>query len=191
MTSVPLFSVLLAVALLAGHQDPVVPPQPFDAWMGELVADARERGFSDDLLKRTLAGLEPLPRVVQEDRTQAELVVGFERYNRSRVNARTVLRGREQARLHRTLLGRIERDYEVQRRFLVAIWGMETQYGRITGRTPVFQALATLAWEGRRAEFFRGELFDALSMVSRGYIDAPSMTGSWAGAMGHPQFMPS
>src|SRR5687768_13716853 len=98
MTSVPLFSVLLAVALLAGHQDPVVvPPQPFDAWMGELVADARERGFSDDLLQRTLAGLEPLPRVVQEDRTQAELVVGFERYYRSRVNARTVLRGREQA----------------------------------------------------------------------------------------------
>ena len=199
MTFVRLFSlVLLLVVLagsqngLAGRQDPVAdPPQPFEAWLAELVVLARERGFSDDLLQRTLTGLEPLRRVIQEDRSQAELVVGFERYYRSRVNARTIRRGREEARRHRTLLGRVERDYDVQRRFLVAIWGMETQYGRITGRIPVFQALATLAWEGRRAEFFRGELFDALSMVSKGYIDAPSMTGSWAGAMGHPQFMPS
>ena len=79
----------------------------------------------------------------------------------------------------------------MQRRFVVAIWGMESRYGRITGRTPVFQALATLAWEPRRAAFFRGELFDALSMVARGHIEASSMTGSWAGAMGQTQFMPS
>ena len=192
MTLVRLFSLLFIFGVISGSQNPVVePPQPFDAWLSELMAEARERGFSDDLLKRTLTGLEPLHRVVQQDRTQAELVVGFERYYRSRVSARTIRRGREQARQHRTLLGRIERDYDVQRRFVVAIWGMETQYGRVTGRTPVFQALATLAWEGRRAEFFRGELFDALSMVARGHIDAPSMTGSWAGAMGNPQFMPS
>ena len=195
MTSVRLFSLLsllLAFAVFTGAQTPAVEPsQPFDTWLGELVADARQRGFSDDLLKRTLSGLEPLRRVIQEDRTQAELVVGFERYYRSRVTRRSITRGRDQVRLNRTLLGRIERDYDVQRRFVIAIWGMETQYGRVTGRTPVFQALATLAWEGRRAEFFRGELFDALNMVSKGYIDAPTMTGSWAGAMGHPQFMPS
>ena len=89
------------------------------------------------------------------------------------------------------MLGGIEDEYDVQRRFLVAIWGMETRYGRVTGNTPIFQALATLAWEPRRAAFFRGQLFDALTMVSSGYIDAPSMTGSWAGAMGQPQFMPS
>jgi membrane-bound lytic murein transglycosylase B len=73
----------------------------------------------------------------------------------------------------------------------MAIWGIETRYGRVTGNTPVFQALATLAWEPRRAGYFRDELFNALSMVSKGYIDTPTMTGSWAGAMGHPQFMPS
>ena len=100
-------------------------------------------------------------------------------------------RGRELARQHRTLLARIENKYEVQRRFLLAIWGIETRYGRVTGNVPVFQALATLAWEPRRSLFFRGELFDALTMVSRGHIEASTMTGSWAGAMGQPQFMPS
>jgi lytic murein transglycosylase len=74
---------------------------------------------------------------------------------------------------------------------VLAIWGLESHYGQFTGAYPVFQALATLAWEPRRSDFFRGELFKALSIVSGGYIDAKTMTGSWAGAMGQPQFMPS
>jgi membrane-bound lytic murein transglycosylase B len=74
---------------------------------------------------------------------------------------------------------------------LVAFWGMESRYGRIQGSTPVFQALATLAWEPRRATYFRSELFDALTMVQRRHIEANAMTGSWAGAMGQTQFMPS
>ena len=182
---------LVFLAVLPGKaQDAPAERPPFNEWLAEVVKDAKGE-FSDDLVTRTLEGLEPLERVIREDRSQAELVVGFERYYRSRVNARVVRRGRDMARQHRALLGRIENQYDVQRRFLVAIWGIETQYGRVMGRTPVFQALATLAWEGRREEFFKGELFDALRMVSRGHIDAPTMTGSWAGAMGHPQFMPS
>jgi membrane-bound lytic murein transglycosylase B len=102
-----------------------------------------------------------------------------------------VRRGKELAGSHATTLRRIESDFEVQRRFVLAIWGMESRYGRITGRTPVFKALATLAWEPRRAAYFRGELFDAISMVASGHIEATSMTGSWAGAMGQTQFMPS
>ena len=186
-----LFCALVFVALQSGNaQDAVRERPPFQEWLAGVVKDAKGE-FSDDLVMRTLEGLEPLERVIREDQSQAELVVGFERYYRSRVNARMVRRGREMARQHRALLGRIENQYDVQRRFLVAIWGIETQYGRVMGRTPVFQALATLAWEGRREQFFKGELFDALRMVSRGHIDAPTMTGSWAGAMGHPQFMPS
>jgi membrane-bound lytic murein transglycosylase B len=92
---------------------------------------------------------------------------------------------------NKAVLGQVVRKYNVQGRVLLAIWGMETRYGRVTGKVPVFQALATLAWEPRRATFFRGELFNALTMVQRGHIDAPSMTGSWAGAMGQTQFMPS
>ena len=153
--------------------------------------EARARGFSEALIREALADIEPLPRVIQNDRSQAELVVGFDRYLRSRVTPRVVTRGRDAAKLHGTVLSRIEDTYAVQRRFIVAIWGIETQYGRVTGNTPIFQALATLAWEPRRSEYFRGELFNALTMVSSGYADTKRMTGSWAGAMGHPQFMPS
>ena len=129
--------------------------------------------------------------MIQADRSQAELNPGFDRYLSTRVTRSVVARGREMLRQHRTVLTRVEREYEVQRRFVVAIWGMETRYGRIMGREPIFRALATLAWEPRRADYFRGELFDALTMVQRGHIDARSMTGSWAGAMGQAQFMPS
>jgi membrane-bound lytic murein transglycosylase B len=183
---------VLVCASSGAPQEPItdVPP-PFDDWLHQLIAEAKDRGYSADLIQETLAGLQPLPRVIQNDRSQAELVVGFERYYRTRVTRSFVRRGRELHREHRSLLDRVEDEYDVQRRFIVAIWGIETQYGRVTGSTPVFQALATLAWEPRRSAFFRGELFDALSMVSRGHIDAKSMTGSWAGAMGQPQFMPS
>jgi membrane-bound lytic murein transglycosylase B len=165
--------------------------QPFDAWLDGLIEEAQGRGFSPELVEETIAGLRPLTRVIQADRSQAELNPGFTRYLSTRLTPLMVRRGRELSRTHRTLLARIERSLDVQRRFLVAIWGIETQYGRITGRTPIFQALATLAWEPRRADYFRRELFDALTMVERRYIEAKAMTGSWAGAMGQTQFMPS
>jgi len=165
--------------------------QPFDAWLTEFVAEARGRGFGDELLSSTVMRLEPLHRVVSSDRTQAELTVTFARYLSSRLTPTVVRRGRELGAQHRGVLTGIEQKYDVQRRFMLSIWGMETRFGRVTGRTPIFQALATLAWEPRRAAFFRGQLFDALTIVNNGYIDAASMTGSWAGAMGQPQFMPS
>jgi membrane-bound lytic murein transglycosylase B len=190
---VRLTALLVAAALLHAPAQDLPPPEPppFSEWLEGVMDEARGRGFSEALIRDTLTGLEPLPRVIQSDRTQAELVVGFDRYYRTRVNARVVRRGHEALVANGSVLRRIEDTYNVQRRFIVAIWGIETQYGRVKGTTPVFRALATLAWEPRRAAFFRGELFDALTIVSRGDIDAASMTGSWAGAMGHPQFMPS
>jgi len=181
-----------SVAIAGQAQDVAVDAaQPFDAWLADFVSEARSRGFSDDLLSSTVVGLQPLHRVVASDRTQAEVIATFDRYLASRLTPAVVKRGRELAEQHRLVLNGIENKYDVQRRFMLSIWGMETRYGRVTGNTPIFQALATLAWEPRRATFFRGQLFDALTIVNNGYIDAPSMTGSWAGAMGQPQFMPS
>lgn len=199
MASVRVFPLLVTCAFVcasySGAQDPVVDaPQPFDTWLQELIAEAQDRGYTPEVINQTLVplmSLQPLERVVQNDRSQPELVVGFNQYYRTRVTPQSIRRGRDLARQHRALLDRIENAYDVQRRFVLAIWGMETRYGGFTGNTPVFQALATLAWEPRRAGFFRGELFNALTMVSRGDIDAGTMTGSWAGAMGQPQFMPS
>jgi membrane-bound lytic murein transglycosylase B len=184
-------AVLLAVSLFQAPQEPAAEPAPFDEWLQALMIEARDRGYSDELIQQALAKVEPLQRVIQNDRSQAELVVGFDRYYRTRVTPAMVNRGRDLAREYRTVLGRIESEYDVQHRFVLAIWGIETRYGRVTGNIPVFQALATLAWEPRRAEYFRRELFNALTMVSKGYIETKTMTGSWAGAMGHPQFMPS
>ena len=92
---------------------------------------------------------------------------------------------------HAPVLARIEAEYGVPRRVILAIWGMESQFGWITGGVPVFQALATLAWDPRRAEFFRGEIVKALSIVANGDITVAGMTGSWAGAMGRGQCLPS
>jgi membrane-bound lytic murein transglycosylase B len=193
-----------AALLLAVPQQPTGPepqpptpeevvqaPKPFDEWLRELMDEARARGYADEIVGPALSRLEPLVRVVQHDRTQAELTVGFERYFESRVNATVVRRGKEVAREHRALLSRVERTYGVSRRIILAIWGIESRYGRNTGRTPVFQALATLAWEPRRADFFRSQLFDALTMVASGHAEIDMMKGSWAGAMGQTQFMPS
>jgi membrane-bound lytic murein transglycosylase B len=194
-----LVALLLASATLLAQDTPVAPQSPppadpkleFSAWLTELVADARSRGFRDDLIAQTLSGLEPLHRVIQADRNQAELNPGFSRYLSARLTSTMIRQGQTMATQHRSLLTRLEAEYGVPRRVVLAIWGIETRYGRLTGRTPVFQALATLAWEPRRADYFRGELFNAMTMVDRRYIDARSMTGSWAGAMGQTQFMPS
>ena len=169
----------------------VAAPLSFDDWLTALTEEARGKGFSDGLIEETLAGLQPLERVIQSDRSQAELNPGFTRYASARLTPVMINRGKELLVHHKTLLARAEKEFGVQPRFLVAFWGIESRYGRIQGSTPVFQALATLAWEPRRATYFRGELYNALTMVQRGHIEADTMTGSWAGAMGQTQFMPS
>src|SRR5262245_50717559 len=186
---------LLSTLLLLPQQTPPSAPEapspPFEQWLQGLIGEARARGYSDELINSTLAGLTPIARVVERDSAQAEFTITLERYFRTRITPRVVRAGRENATEQRALLLRIQATYGVSPSILLAIWGLESHYGAFTGAYPVFQALATLAWQPRRAEFFRGELFNALAIVSGGYIDAKTMTGSWAGAMGQPQFMPS
>ena len=187
-----LIALLLSAALLAPAQDVVQEaPKPFDEWLSDVIADARARGFSEELLNDTLVGLQPLPRVVERDRSQTEFTRTLDRYFRALATPRIIRLGRQHAIEDGALLRSIQTTYGVPPSIVLAIWGIESHYGEFSGATPVFQALATLAWEPRRSEFFRGELFKALTIVSGGYIDAKTMTGSWAGAMGQPQFMPS
>ena len=186
---------LLSTVLLIPQQTPPTAPEapspPFEQWLQGLIDEARSRGYSDELVTSTLVGLTPIARVVERDSAQAEFTITLDRYFRTRITPRVVRMGREQALQQRALLGRIQAAYGVSPSILLAIWGLESHYGQFTGAYPVFQSLATLAFEPRRAEFFRGELFNALAIVSGGYIDAKTMTGSWAGALGQPQFMPS
>jgi membrane-bound lytic murein transglycosylase B len=168
-----------------------VDPVDFAAFLEGVRADALARGISATTVDRALVGLTPSPTVIERDRSQAEVVLSIEQYIARRLTAPFVRSGREMAVRHEGLLGRVSSHYGVPSRVIVAIWGIESNFGRFLGVRPIIQALATLAWEGRRGAFFRGELMNALEIVDRGYIGIEQLQGSWAGAMGQPQFMPS
>lgn len=154
--------------VLAGQVRPAVPPvtpPAFEPWLADLIEEAISRGFNRGLVTEALGGLQPVPGVLQADRAQAGPSPGLDAYLAQRLTPTLIARGRERMRDHRALLGRIERWFGVQRRFIVATWGAETGDGPYTGDVPVLQTLATLAWEPRRATYFRAELFDALRIV--------------------------
>jgi membrane-bound lytic murein transglycosylase B len=129
--------------------------------------------------------------VVEHDRKQPEVTQTFSEYMARRVTAALVAEGRKALRQHRALLEAVRRAYGVQPRFIVALWGVETRYGRYGGGYPVIASLVTLAYDARRARYFRRELLDALQILDAGHITPERMKGSWAGAMGQNQFMPS
>src|SRR4030095_14282214 len=124
-----LVALITAFTRVALTQTPTLPPQepaqPFDVWLADLIHEANEKGVKDELLQDTLVGIEPLPRVIQADRSQAELNPGLERYLSTRLTKANITRGRALAKQHRALLSRIEKEYGVQRRFVLAIWAME------------------------------------------------------------------
>jgi membrane-bound lytic murein transglycosylase B len=165
--------------------------EPFDVWLAQFRQQAAAEGISAAALDRALDGVEPIPEVIERDRRQPEGRLTFRDYNRRVLSPTRIARGRELMEQHREVLDRIAADYGVQPRFIVALWGIESNYGSFTGEFPVIGALATLAYEGRRAAFFRNELLQALRIVDQGDVAPAQMTGSWAGAMGQSQFMPS
>ena len=163
----------------------------FDSWLVEFRAEASGKGISPATLDAALTGLRPLEKVLNRDRKQPESKLTFETYSSRLLKPVNIERGRAMMAEHADLLRRVSNLYNVQPRFIVAIWGIETRYGAIKGGTEVVPALATLAFDRRRSRFFRAQLLDALRMVDKGYIGLADMKGSWAGAMGHPQFIPS
>jgi membrane-bound lytic murein transglycosylase B len=167
-------------------------PRPaFSEFIANIKEQALANGVSAATVEAALGNLEPLEIVVERDRTQAETVLTIDQYLQRRLTPRFVRTAVEQARKHRRLLAEVSKKYEVPGGAIVAIWGMESNFGGFTGTRPIIQALATLAWDGRRGAFFTSELMHALNILDRGYIDLESMKGSWAGAMGQTQFMPS
>ena len=191
-----LLTAVLVAAALAGvsaWQDPAPPAPPsFAEWLAGLRAEAVARGFRAELVDEALAGVEePLPVVLERDRSQAEVVLPLERYISQRLSRSVVRVGRQKRAEHRKLLDEVSAKYGVPPQIITAIWGVESNFGRFTGVRPTVPALATLAWDPRRATFFRAELFNALEILNRGDIALANLKGSWAGAMGQPQFMPS
>jgi membrane-bound lytic murein transglycosylase B len=169
---------------------PIVKPS-FEDWLSIVLDQAKGRGLTSKTVQTALSNVTPNPRVVELDRQQPEFTQTFWAYLDGRVSSNRIERGRKLLAQNKTLLAGIEKKYGVQGRFLVAFWGLETNFGQFLGGFPVIESLATLAYDDRRSEFFRAELFDALKILEQDHVDLENMVGSWAGAMGQPQFMPS
>ncbi len=163
----------------------------FGQWLTDLEPRARAAGISPATWSRALPHLRYLPDTIALDRRQSEFGARVWEYMDSAVTLARIAQGQAALRQHAALLARIEQRYGVPPEIVVAIWGIETSYGANRGRTPTLATLATLAKDGRRGPFFEAQLLDALQIVQAGDKDPAQMVGSWAGAFGHVQFMPS
>lgn len=191
----PLRNLLLAapvVALIAATGTACAQEQPpWQVFLQGVRDEARQAGIGEATLAAALSGLEPVERVLELDRHQPEGTITFSEYMEKRLPARLIETARQRYAQHRPLLDAIAFHYGLDAEAIVALWGLETRFGSYTGGFDVIAAVATLAWDARRSAFFRGELMAALTILDQGHIGRDDMMGSWAGAMGQSQFMPS
>lgn len=163
----------------------------FDAWLDDFRKEALQRGIKPEIVREALHDVKPIRRIIERDRNQSEFKLTYEVYVKRVVTPENVERGRAMARRHAALLKAVAAKYGVQPRIILAIWGIETRFGTVKADVPLIPAIATLAFDRRRSQYFRAQLYSALVMLDRGYIELKNLKGSWAGAMGQPQFMPS
>ncbi|MFC7702769.1 lytic murein transglycosylase [Plastorhodobacter daqingensis] len=163
----------------------------FNRWVEGFRPRATAQGISPQVFDRAFRNASYMPDVVQRDRNQAEFTRAIWDYLDGAVSATRINTGRAKLAEHARVLQAIEARYGVEKEVVLAVWGMESSYGGFRGTTPIIPALATLAYDGRRGPFFEEQLVAALKIVQAGDIGPEAMTGSWAGAMGHTQFMPT
>ena len=189
-TAVASAMVLLPLGTLPAS-GPAFAADAFDRWVVGVRREAAKKGVKKKTLDAAFKGVRPIPRVIALLKRQPEFTMTLDRYLRLVVSKQRVALGRKNYRANRKLLLQASRRFGVQPQFIVALWGVETKYGAITGDFPVVGALSTLAYQGSRRRYFRSELINALRILQQGHITPARMKGSWAGAMGQNQFMPS
>jgi membrane-bound lytic murein transglycosylase B len=181
-----LFLLLASLTVLPAHA-----AGDFETWLAGFREEAAAQGISAATLDAALTGIAPIERVIELDRRQPEFLQTFADYLGRRVTPARVALGQMMLAEHAALLDAAERQHGVPKAVLVAFWGLETNFGATLGSFNIPASLATLAFDGRRSGFFRSQLLDALRIIDAGHVAAADMKGSWAGAMGHMQFMPS
>ena len=194
--SMKILSLSLCLALCSqttlAANDKAAPTQAgFEKYVVTLKEEALNKGFSQALIDESFARVKFHKRAVKADRNQPEKVETLDTYLPKRLPDWKINRARAMYKKHQVLLTKVAAEYGVQARFIVALWGLETNFGKIMGNYNVISALSTLAYEGRREVFFKKQLWAALKILQQGHIDIASMKGSWAGAMGQNQFMPT
>jgi len=177
--------------ILAFSSGAAIAQEEFSVWLEGVRQEAREAGISDKTSTAVINHVEFLPDVIALDHAQPEFISPFLDYYLKRVDALKIQKGQALLIEHEEMLNKIQAQYGVPKFILVAFWGMETQYGRNQGNMDVLSSLATLAYDGRRTEFFRSQLLDAMRMIEAGHVSVDHFRGSWAGAFGNMQFMPT
>uniref|UniRef100_UPI002899B3A0 lytic murein transglycosylase n=1 Tax=Stenotrophomonas sp. TaxID=69392 RepID=UPI002899B3A0 len=182
---------LLGAMCLASASVAAAPQDDLDRCLATLEPQALKQGISADGFTRLTAGLTPDLSVLPLLDAQPEFTTPLWDYLAALVDTQRVDDGRARLSLHHDLLATVSAQYGVDPATIVAVWGVESDYGRVFGKRPLLQSLATLSCNGRRQPFFRGELLALLRLLDAGELQAEGLTGSWAGAFGHTQFMPS
>lgn len=170
---------------------PAVAQEPFTAFLTGLRQDALRAGIDRATLDAAFAGVRPNPKVLELDHHQAEFTMTWAQYRAKLVTPQRIGNGRDILATRRGLLTAVDARFRVTVGVIMGIWGLESSYGATAGSYNLIEALSTLAWDGRRSSYFRGELINALRILQHGDVSKPAMTSGWAGAMGQPQFMPS
>lgn len=163
----------------------------FEAYVETLKVQALEKGIQEEIITSSFANVTFHKRAVKADRNQPEKIETLDTYLPKRIPKWKINRARTLYKKHQVLLEKVAKQYGVQARFIVALWGLETNFGKIMGNYNVISALSTLAYEGRREAFFKKQLWAALHILQEKHIRIEDMKGSWAGAMGQNQFMPT
>lgn len=184
-------AITLIAALAIASTPALANDQSFDSWLGDLRSEALQRGFSTSLVNETLSNIEPDDGIIELDRKQPESTMTLHQYLKRVVPEQRIRKARGLYEKHHALLKEVGERYGVQPRYIVALWGIESNFGERMGDYSIVEALATLAYDGRRSAYFRNELFNSLTILQEGHISPGDMKGSWAGAMGQCQFMPT
>ncbi|WP_287145891.1 lytic murein transglycosylase [Aeromonas sp.] len=182
----------LALLLFSGLLSAPLQASPdFYAYVAGLKQQALAAGIKPETVAAAFANIRVIEPAIKHDKNQPEFKLTLDSYIPRAVPQWKVNQAKALYRQHLPLLTKIGAEYDVQPRFIVALWGIETNFGKLTSTYPLISSLATLAWDGRREDFFKGQLLDALRIIEQGHVTPSAFKGSWAGAMGQVQFMPS
>jgi len=186
-------SVIAALLLTAGQASAATcrDPAGFEKWLSDIQQEAAAQGISSEAIRQGLSGVTFDQNVIKKDRGQGVFKQSFEQFAGRMVSQGRLRSGANMLKRHDATLARIEQRLGVPGPVLVAIWGLESDFGAVRGNLPIIRSVATLAYDCRRTEFFQAHLFDALRIVDRGDLSPAEMRGAWAGELGQTQFMPS
>lgn len=187
-----LASILLLISVIFASTHISAYKKSWSEFVRGLRSEALSQGIRPAVFDRAFQGMKaPNRKVLHYDRTQPEKRLKFLKYRNTRADNYRIMIGRKEIKKHASILNEVSHKYGVNKCFIVSLWGLETSYGRFMGSFPVVKSLATLAYDNRRAAFFRKQLFYALHILNNDHVSLKDFKGEWAGASGHPQFLPS